>query len=241
MRGTISAICSWVVSGKHGCATFLCGQRRHLLYPAHGTVAMGCAPAVGIVRTVMDVCAKEPGLPGSRRVTFDAIPPHDFPCWGSIVDDIWAVDNGDGYALDWCNQSSKVWEPMHVPVNHKKDVDQAEGADIQGACLHPTSHTVGVRWRKKFALAQGTLYLLQKDVGNIKMVHSGLGKFHHDLSVKACLSGLFVYIYKWIDFTVTKRKIGGMLWSDAWFELLYAVVLLLFAGVFFPMAVLQPS
>ena len=67
---------------------------RVLLYPRSICVPMGFAPSAGWAQRVTDRATE--GLPADRQVRFDLAVPEDWPVWGSIVDDVWAIAEEPG-------------------------------------------------------------------------------------------------------------------------------------------------
>eukprot|EP00974_Lingulodinium_polyedra_P079361 7686424-Lingulodinium_polyedra.AAC.1 len=63
---------------------------------------MGFAPSAGWAQALADQGPAVAGVPLERRVRPDVPPPRDFPVWGSIMDDIWAVEESEEQAgLIW--------------------------------------------------------------------------------------------------------------------------------------------
>ena len=94
--------------------------------------------------------------------------PRDFPIWGSICDDIWAIDNakaGDQASTVgplWLTRAEEAWKERGVDPNVKKTVDIQHGAEVQGYFVHPEQHWVGVSLPKRSHLLQATFYLLSQ-------------------------------------------------------------------------------
>ena len=63
-------------------------ERGKTLYPLHRCTPMGFSPSAGPT----NVCTENAGLPTDKQVLFSQPIPSDFLVWGSIIDDVWAVD-----------------------------------------------------------------------------------------------------------------------------------------------------
>eukprot|EP00974_Lingulodinium_polyedra_P055039 5293528-Lingulodinium_polyedra.AAC.1 len=53
---------------------------------------MGLAPSAGWAQAVADLAARRGRPPAERRVRFDVPVPLDPPIWGSIIDDLWILE-----------------------------------------------------------------------------------------------------------------------------------------------------
>ena len=56
---------------------------------------MGFTAAASWAQAYNEAKAVEVGLPQDRRLIDDKPPPKQFPIWGSILDDVWALDEVD--------------------------------------------------------------------------------------------------------------------------------------------------
>ena len=62
------------------------------LYPACRSTPMGFGPSAGWAQGLTDVVALDAGLPVDSRVHPDHVVSSHLPVWGSIIDDIWALE-----------------------------------------------------------------------------------------------------------------------------------------------------
>eukprot|EP00974_Lingulodinium_polyedra_P077028 7457296-Lingulodinium_polyedra.AAC.1 len=53
---------------------------------------MGFGPSAGWAQFLAEVACEKAALPPSRRFVDGAAPPTEPPIWGSIEDDVWAVE-----------------------------------------------------------------------------------------------------------------------------------------------------
>ena len=65
------------------------------LAPVHCAVPMGFGPAAGFAQGLTDVVTDRAALPEDRRVVPSREAPETLPVWGSIIDDIWALEETD--------------------------------------------------------------------------------------------------------------------------------------------------
>eukprot|EP00974_Lingulodinium_polyedra_P075721 7335612-Lingulodinium_polyedra.AAC.1 len=75
---------------------------------------MGFRASAGWAQCLTDTVVARAALPEDRRVVANRDPPADFPLWGTIIDDIWAIDqdNGDVEAaegLAWIRAAENEW------------------------------------------------------------------------------------------------------------------------------------
>jgi len=106
------------------------------LFPASRATPMGFGPSAGWAQGLTDVVATDAGLPQSQRVVPDFVTPEGLPVWGSIVDDIWAIEHVDDDAVatvgpNWLDKAEQAWVLRGVQPNVKKSVDGARGEEVQ--------------------------------------------------------------------------------------------------------------
>ncbi|CAK9024414.1 unnamed protein product [Durusdinium trenchii] len=95
------------------------GPRNRKWYPAAQATPMGFGPSAGWAQALTDAVAIEAGLPQEHRLHPDFTVPEELPIWGSIIDDIWAIEHGDeaaasGVGVDWMNRAE---EALAVPMD----------------------------------------------------------------------------------------------------------------------------
>eukprot|EP00974_Lingulodinium_polyedra_P087508 8481733-Lingulodinium_polyedra.AAC.1 len=119
---------------------------------------MGFGPSAGWAQTLTDKATAAAGLPESQRVHIDRLPPREFPLWGSIADDVWAVEElahgGKACGPRWLGRVEEVWGRDGVVVHPKKSIDAGEDVEVQGAMITARDHTVGVAAKKRPLLAE---------------------------------------------------------------------------------------
>ena len=75
--------------------------------------------------------------------------PDKVPCWGSILDDLWFLEESDPgpkprWGAECAERVGQAWADMGAKVNLKKNVDQAVGGELQGAFVDGSEHDVGL-------------------------------------------------------------------------------------------------
>ena len=60
--------------------------------PVHLAVPMGFGPAAGLAQAVTDTATIRAELPTPKRVASDQPVTKSFPVWGSILDDVWSIE-----------------------------------------------------------------------------------------------------------------------------------------------------
>ena len=144
---------------------------------------MGFGPSAGWAQGLTDVTTASAGLDPNCRLHPDELAPRGFPIWGSICDDIWAIDNaqaGDRQTAVgplWLTRAEEAWRERGVDPNVKKSIDIAEGAEVQGYYIHPDRHWVGVSLLKRSQLFQATIYILSQHQVLVGDVERLVGKY----------------------------------------------------------------
>ena len=161
------------------------------LYPRATCAPMGFAPSAGWAQLVTNAATKD--LPAAQRVDSDEVMPCSWPVWGSIVDDVWAIEEapGDqalpadepdrlpdslGDPATWLCSVEERWNNMKVEINAKKSVDADENAEIQGATLHPTAHWLGVGVQRRLLVMDLILRSLVFSWMRLRFVEVIVGK-----------------------------------------------------------------
>ena len=111
---------------------------------------MGFAPSAGWAHALTEVCAERAALPTDREVKFGKPPPCQFPVWGAIIDDVWAIDEvysgdeGEDVSIPkhWMDCMDRAWRDCGIEVNSKKNVDRG-CAEVQGVTLETHLHWLG--------------------------------------------------------------------------------------------------
>ena len=206
------------------------------LFPASRATPMGFGPSAGWAQGLTDVVATDAGLPQSQRVVPDFVTPEGLPVWGSIVDDIWAIEHVDDDAVatvgpNWLDKAEQAWVLRGVQPNVKKSVDGARGEEVQGFYVHPQGHWLGLFLEKRRYLFQATFQvLLQRDV-HLAVIERLVGKHGFAHASRPCLRSIFEKTYAWLESCRRGRPSGKrvVLPDGVWEELLVSAILLPFA------------
>ena len=173
-------------------------------YPAARATPMGFGPSAGWAQGLTDVVTADAKLPPQQRLSPDFVVPEGLPIWGSIIDDIWAIEHVSDDAQptvgpDWMCRAEQAWVVRGVEPNRKKSVDGALGEEVQGYYVHPQGHWIGVALDKRRFLFQATIMiLLQRDV-LFGVVERLIGKHGFVHSCRPCMRSVFEHAYTWLD------------------------------------------
>ena len=219
---------------------WLCGPPiadfgRGLRYPASCTAPMGFGPSAGWAQALTDVATNQADLPSDCRLHPDAFAPTSLPIWGSICDDIWALEHTEAETKaafcgpTWLSRAEQAWVDRGVHPNHKKAIDASPGEELQGYYVDPDLHWVGVSLTKRRALFQAVWHVLTSPsvvVGDIERL---VGKFGFVHSSRPVMRSIFVEVYGWLD-DLRGRKVRVTTLPDViWCELMTAALLLPYA------------
>lgn len=168
------------------------------------------------------------------RVHPDFVVPAGLPVWGSIIDDIWAMehtasDSQGDIGPSWLQQAETAWCLRGVEPNQKKSVDGAAGEEVQGYYVHPQLHWVGLSLEKRRFLFQATFHVLLQRRVLVAVIDRLVGKYGFAHSCRPCLRSIFVESYAWLDTMRSRRREWVFLPSAVWEELAIAMILLWFA------------
>lgn len=202
-------------------------------YPACQSAPMGFGPSAGWAQGLTDVVALDAKLPEECRVHPDVVMPEKLPVWGSIIDDIWALEHvaDEGAASvgpEWLNRAEASWVDRGVQPNIKKSVNGAFGEEIQGYYVHPTKHWIGLSYEKRRYLFQASFVVLMQKRCHVKVLERLIGKHGFAHSCKPCLRSIFLVSYSWLE-KVRKDRAGMVeLPDEVWEELLISTLLIPF-------------
>ena len=177
------------------------GQRR---FPAARTAPMGFGPSAGWAQHVTDMATEASGMPLDRRLHPDHFAPAELPIWGSICDDIWAVEHagdepGELVGPRWLSSAEEAWMSFGVNPNSKKTVDAEPGQEIQGLFVDPVQHWVGVSMEKRQRLFQSTFHLLSQHTVLTADVERLVGKFGYCHCCRPAMRSIFEDTFTWLD------------------------------------------
>ncbi len=201
-------------------------------YPASCSAPMGFGPSAGWAQGLTDVVAIDAQLPEDCRVHPDFVVPECLPVWGSIIDDIWALEDETrtkGVGAEWLDRAESSWTIRGVQPNMKKSVNNAHGEEIQGYFVHPTKHWVGLSYEKRRFLFQASFQVLMQRRCHVKVIERLVGKHGFLHSSRPCMRSIFLTTYSWLD-EVRRSKLSLVELPDSvWEELLASTLLIIFA------------
>ena len=211
------------------------GGREELLYPASCSAPMGFGPSAGWAQGLTDVVAGDAKLPQDMRLHPDAVAPECLPLWGSIVDDVWAIEHSHsqldaGVGAAWMDNIESAWVARGVEPNAKKTIDSALGEEVQGYYIHPHQHWVGVSIEKRRHLFQATMWLLRQRKVLVAVVDRVIGKHGFVHSARSCLRSIFEVSYSWLTNMRGRRRELVQLPRAVWTELAISAILLPFCS-----------
>eukprot|EP00974_Lingulodinium_polyedra_P015660 1517845-Lingulodinium_polyedra.AAC.1 len=108
---------------------------------------MGFAASASFAQGVADVCVARAGLPPARRLRQGGMPPKDLPCFGVMMDDVWALDEENAPeepAADWLEAVAAQWQGAGLTENEKKRVVNAPNEEVQGMVVREERHWWGL-------------------------------------------------------------------------------------------------
>ena len=187
---------------------------------------MGFGPSAGWSQSFTNFVTDQADLPAESRVVGALPVPDTLPVWGSILDDIWAVEEDDPSRLrdpasltgpTWTQRCAAVWERSGVQENLEKRVVAAEGAEVQGYFVHPTQHWVGVSLSKRVLMFQGVLSVIMVHRPLVREVDRIVGKLGFAQSARAPCRSILEATYEWLNFwcgrTVRAPLSGKVFWE----------------------------
>ncbi|CAK9055594.1 Uncharacterized protein SCF082_LOCUS30033 [Durusdinium trenchii] len=205
-----------------------------VMYPAAQSAPMGFGPSAGWAQGLTDVVARDAHLPEDSRLHPDLIIPEGLPLWGSIIDDIWALDHLEdesaaGTGPQWLQKAEEACCLRGVEPNHKKTVDLASGEEIQGYYVHPTDHWVGLAMDKRRSLFEASLAVLMKPRVVVGVIDRLIGKHSFLHSCRPPLRSIFQDVYPWIAEVRGRRRDLVELPTAVWIEICISTLLIPFA------------
>ena len=180
---------------------------------------MGFGASAGWAQALADVVTAAAQLPPERRVTADEPPPHILPVWGTILDDVWALeDNPDQPGVTWSARAPEEWEQRGVESNRGKAVDRCYGGEIQGVLVDAKSHWVGVSVPRRTQLLQGLIEVLLEWRPRVASVDRLVGKLAFAQSLRPETRCLLQETYRWLRVyreraqtgVVARRMVGAV-------------------------------
>eukprot|EP00974_Lingulodinium_polyedra_P081929 7931603-Lingulodinium_polyedra.AAC.1 len=152
---------------------------------------MGLAPSAGWAQAVTDLAASKAHVPEAARVRFDAPAPPDPPIWGSIIDDLWAIEQREGHqpgpqVRRWMRGVDREWPRLGVPLNHAKCTDGEVTGEFQGTVIHGTQQWLGTSRARRLEVLAVALYVLGSGVVYPRAFERFVGKLGYAQSFRSC-------------------------------------------------------
>ena len=204
-------------------------------FPASCSAPMGFGPSAGWAQGLTDTVTQRAGLPAEQRLHPDLLVPECLPLWGSIVDDVWAIEHAAtqldaGVGAAWMDSTESSWVQHGVEPNAKKSVDSALGEEVQGYYVEPYGHWVGVSLEKRRHLFQATVHVLRARKVPVGVVDRLVGKHGFVHSARPCLRSVFQYSYGWLASVRGRRRDLVTIPDAVWVELAMSCLLLPFCS-----------
>ena len=174
------------------------------MFPAHAGVPMGFTAAASWAQAYNEAKAVSVSLPSHSRLVDSQPPPSVFPIWGSILDDIWAIEECDstddppGVAHRWMQDMAHAWKEDGVVEHEKKAVTGVYKEEVQGVLVEGSRGWLGVSREKRAQLFQAGMYLLAQRRPLVGEVDRWLGKLSFALSFRPCARSILQDIYVWL-------------------------------------------
>lgn len=203
------------------------------IYPVHRGVPMGFTAAASWAQAYNEAKVAEVGLPQDKRLIDDRPPPSQFPIWGSILDDVWAldecasVDDPPSIASKWLDDVAVAWSRDGVKEHEKKAVQGVLREEVQGVMIDGKDGWAGVSKPKRAMLLEAGLYLLRQQRPLVGEVDRWLGKLSFALSFRACARSVLQDIYTWLAQHRGKVK-RAFLWPTVRAEMVVSMCLIPF-------------
>jgi len=197
---------------------------KHPRYPCHQAWPMGFGPSASVAQAVTDACVARVDTDGASRLVAGGLGPTSFPVFGTILDDVWALDCVDTKPMmnelpagaQLVAKVADQWLKFSLEENQKKRVEAQEGEEVQGLFVDPVAHTVGVSTPKRLLLWAGTLLALSQPRPSRRSVDRIVGKMGFCASSRPCLRACFQHTYCVLH-EARERRVNRLTWSAALF------------------------
>ena len=178
--------------------------QRHWVY--HRSWPMGFKPSAAIAQAVTEAAAADAGLPASLQFRPGVPCPTDFPLWGIIMDDAFALfeARGDDDDLDacedlrpesWMPSLEQAWAAMDVQSHPKKRIDEEFNAEILGYRVSPEG-LIGLSPGKMLPLIVSCIRCGLWWRPPRTPFERTLGKVGHAHMLRPCLRSCFSDVYR---------------------------------------------
>ena len=203
------------------------------MFPVHRGVPMGFTAAAAWAQAYNEQKAREADLPTESRLVDGSPPPACFPIWGSILDDVWAIEEDSteqAKGHDWLAHIAELWANDGVEEHTKKAVEGAKREEVQGAMIDGVAGWVGVSYQKRLAILEAGIHLIAQQRPLVGAVDRWVGKLSYALSFRSCARSILQDIYTWLDQHRNRCK-RAYLWPSVRSEILMACILLPFMQI----------
>jgi len=200
-------------------------------YPLHVAAPMGFRPSAGWAQGVTDTATLDADLPAGHQLRLDKPAPTSLPIWGSIVDDIWAIEEGPRRDRDtaveaWMGRVDRAWGELGVEVHRGKLVNAEGDAAFQGTVITARSHYLGVAAQRAVLLLADVVRVLEMAWCPRVLMQRLVGKINYCQSFCVCTRSVLAETYAWIQDCVDANRPGATLTAAVWTELAMCAILL---------------
>ena len=178
--------------------------RRERRFLVHCAWPMGFGPSATIAQGIADVCVDRSGAPAHRRVRGRDLPPMELPVFGSMMDDIWGIDElplegpsaGGMKASEIVERVAAEWPKIGLEEHPDKTHVAVFGEEVQGLFVHPTDGWIGVSVAKRAKLWAATMRLVSFPRPSLRSVERIVGKLGFCAGSRPCLRACFGDTYR---------------------------------------------
>ena len=194
--------------------------------PCHRCLPMGFSGSVSWAQRLNESLVEVSGLPAERRLVQNELPPAGYPVWGSIIDDIWAVneDGSEDLGNEWATSFADEWRKLGLQENDSKRVCGAPVAEVQGAVVHGNELWLGVSREKRALLMESGLWLVAQRRPLVKSIERWVGKLAFCQQFRVCTRATLDSTYMWMDHNRRAKRRRAVLWPAVRAEMLLAML-----------------
>ena len=173
-------------------------------HKVHTACPMGFAGSAAWAQGLNEALSLRGGLPQGRRMVDGTVPPGRPPVWGSILDDIWAVDEvpeldaedaPHGDAALWVEEISEQWTREGIDENMPKRIHGFCSGEIQGAYFDGKDLWMGVFRPRRLKIIESGLRLVSEHRVLAKSIERWVGKLSFAQSFRVCTRSSLESIY----------------------------------------------
>ena len=164
---------------------------------------MGSRASAVIAQSVTECTAAKAGLPADRRWSPGVEAVGEPPLWGAVIDDLWVLrtdgdDPANREAAGWADSVLHHWGKIGVQVHPGKNIDNATGAEIQGALVEPDAHTIGLSPEKTGLLMRSLLRIATMWRPCRRTAHRVVGKLGQAHMFRPCVRSRLQDSHTWL-------------------------------------------